>query len=321
MQRIYRRRIPYAIAEVSSSAIRKRMSVDPPWDLYRSLHAVLREGSLSGAARALGLSQPTIGRHVDALEAALGRRLFLRSQRGLVATEAARQMLPYLEALAATSAALRRAVAATEGSVGGTVRITASEIVGVERLPPILAALRRRHPGLELSNAVEDLLRRDADIAVRMVAPVQEALVARKVGTAELGLYAHAGYLAGRTPPARVGDLAAHDLIGFDRETPALRAFLAGYPWLAAANFAFRAGSDLAQLAAVRAGVGIGVCQVGIAARDPALVRVLPADFAPGLPTWVVMHEDLRTTPRVRAAFDLLAEHLARQLADDALAG
>jgi DNA-binding transcriptional LysR family regulator len=231
-------------------------------------------------------------------------------------------MLPYLEALAATSAALRRAVAATEGSVGGTVRITASEIVGVERLPPILAALRRRHPGLELelalSNAVEDLLRRDADIAVRMVAPVQEALVARKVGTAELGLYAHAGYLAGRTPPARVGDLAAHDLIGFDRETPALRAFLAGYPWLAAANFAFRAGSDLAQLAAVRAGVGIGVCQVGIAARDPALVRVLPADFAPALPTWVVMHEDLRATPRARAAFDLLAEHLARQLADGA---
>ena len=296
------------------------MSNDPPWDLYRSLHAVLREGSLSGAARALGLTQPTIGRHVDALEAALGRRLFLRSQRGLVATEAARAMLPYLEALAATSAALRRTVTTTEAGVGGTVRITASEIVGVERLPPILAALRRRHPGLELelalSNEVEDLLRRDADIAVRMVAPVQEALVARRVGSAELGLYAHAGYLAGRSPPARVGDLAAHDLIGFDRETPALRAFLAGYPWLAAASFAFRSGSDLAQLAAIRAGVGIGVCQVGIAARDPALVRVLPADFAPGLPTWVVMHEDLRATPRVRAAFDTLAEHLTRQLAD-----
>jgi DNA-binding transcriptional LysR family regulator len=296
------------------------MSNAPPWDLYRSLHAVLREGSLSGAARALGLTQPTIGRHVDALEAALGRRLFLRSQRGLVATEAARAMLPYLEALAATSAALRRTVTTTEAGVGGTVRITASEIVGVERLPPILAALRRRHPGLELelalSNEVEDLLRRDADIAVRMVAPVQEALVARRVGSAELGLYAHAGYLAGRSPPARVGDLAAHDLIGFDRETPALRAFLAGYPWLAAASFAFRSGSDLAQLAAIRAGVGIGVCQVGIAARDPALVRVLPADFAPGLPTWVVMHEDLRATPRVRAAFDTLAEHLTRQLAD-----
>ena len=296
------------------------MSSDPPWDLYRSLHAVLREGSLSAAARALGLTQPTIGRHVDALEAALGRRLFLRSQRGLLATEAARAMLPYLDALAATSAALRRTVTTTEAGVGGTVRITASEIVGVERLPPILAALRRRHPGLELelalSNEVEDLLRRDADIAVRMVAPVQEALVARRVGSAELGLYAHADYLAGRSPPARVGDLAAHDVIGFDRETPALRAFLAGYPWLAAARFTFRSGSDLAQLAAVRAGVGIGVCQVGIAARDPALVRVLPADFAPGLPTWVVMHEDLRATPRVRAAFDTLAEHLTRQLAD-----
>ena len=248
------------------------------------------KGSLSGAARALGLTQPTIGRHVDALEAALGRRLFLRSQRGLVATEAAQAMLPYLEALAATSAALRRTVTTTEAGVGGTVRITASEIVGVERLPPILAALRRRHPGLgsssRCSNEVEDLLRRDADIAVRMVAPVQEALVARRVGSAELGLYAHADYLAGRSPPAQVGDLAAHDLIGFDRETPALRAFLAGYPWLAAASFAFRSGSDLA---AARRDPGRGRdrrlpgrdrgARPGARPRAPRRLRPRPADL------------------------------------------
>ena len=209
---------------------------EPSWDLYRSFRAVAQEGSLSGAARALGLTQPTVARHVDSLEAMLGRRLFVRSQRGLEPTEVARQMLPYADALAATSAALRRAVAAEDGAVSGTVRITASEVVGVERLPPILAAIRRRHPALALelatSNAVEDLLRRDADIAVRMVAPAQEALVARRVGSVEIGLFARADYLERRGTPADVAAIAEHDLIGFDRETPALRAFIAAYPWL-----------------------------------------------------------------------------------------
>ncbi len=291
---------------------------EPPWDLYRTFHAVAKEGSLSAAARVLGLTQPTVARHLDALEARLGRRLFVRSQRGLAPTEAAQQMMPYVESLAATGAALIRAVAAEAGEVGGSVRITASEVVGVERLPPILAAIRRRHPALALelavSNAVEDLLRRDADIAVRMVAPAQEALVARKVGVAEIGLFAHADYLARTGIPETVDDLVRFDLIGFDRETPALRALLAGFPWLGRASFALRSGSDIAQLAALRAGFGIGACQAGIAARDPNLVRILPGAFSIALPTWVVMHEDLRSSPRCRAVFDMLVEHLGAEL-------
>ncbi|MFO1142331.1 MAG: LysR family transcriptional regulator [Amaricoccus sp.] len=290
---------------------------EPSWDLYRSFRAVADTGSLSGAARVLGVTQPTIARHVEALEALLGRRLFTRSQRGLAPTEAGEAIRPYAEALAATSAALLRA-AAGEVDVAGTVRITASEMVGVERLPPIVAAIRRRHPRLALelaaSNAVENLLRRDADIAVRMVPPAQEALVARKIGVVRLGLFARADYLEAHTMPRRPEDLGELDLIGFARETPALQQLLSDYPFLQHARFAFRSDSDLAQLAALRAGFGVGVCQTGIAARDPRLVRLLPNAFAPELPVWIVMHEDLRGTPRCRAVYDALVEGLAREV-------
>ena len=247
------------------------MSREPSWDLYRTLLAVLREGSLSGAARALGLTQPTVGaprrrssrRRSAAAVPALAARLS--------PTEAALEMRPTPRRWPRPAAALRRAVATGREAVEGTVRVTASEVFGVERLPPILAALRARHPRLTLelvaSNAAQDLLRRDADIAVRMFDPAQEALVARRVGAAELGLYATPGYLARRGAPAALDELRRFDLIGFDRETPALRAALAGYPALARQGFAFRADSDLAQMAALRAGFGIGVCQVGLAAR------------------------------------------------------
>ncbi len=170
------------------------MDTSPDWTLYRSFAALLAEGSLSGAARALGLTQPTVARHLDQLEAALGRRLFLRSPRGLSPTDAARAMAPAAAAMVAAAAALRRAAADEAGTVAGTVRISASEVFAAERLPPILAALRARHPGLAVevvaSNASEDLLRRDADIAVRMFDPVQSALVARRLGDVELGLHA-----------------------------------------------------------------------------------------------------------------------------------
>jgi DNA-binding transcriptional LysR family regulator len=292
-------------------------SNQPSWDHYRTLRAILDEGSLSGAARALGLTQPTVARHVDQLEAALGRRLFVRTQRGLSPTEAALEVAPYAEAMAAASAALRRAVAAERDAVTGTVRVSASEVVGVERLPPVLAGLRRRHPGLVIelvvSNAAQDLLRRDADVAVRMFDPVQQALVARRVGRVELGLHATADYLARRGVPGTLAELAGFDIIGYDRETPALRAILRDYPALARGNFALRADSDLAQLAAIRAGFGIGACQTGLAG-DAGLVRVLPDAFALDLPVWVVMHEDLRSSPRCRAVFDALVAGLAAQL-------
>jgi DNA-binding transcriptional LysR family regulator len=296
------------------------MNSDPAWDLYRTFGTVLAEGSLSAAARVLGLTQPTVARHLDQLEAALGRRLFLRTQRGLSPTEAALEMAPYAEAMAAAGAALRRAASAGRDAVAGTVRIAASEVVGAERLPAILAGLRRRHPALALelvvSNEAQDLLRRDADVAVRMFDPVQAALLARRVGRVELGLHATPGYLAGRGRPATLADLPGFDFIGYDRETPALRAMVRTHPGLAGldrAGFALRTDSDLAQLAAIRAGFGVGVCQVGLA---NGLERLLADQFALWLPVWVVMHEDLRGSPRCRAVFDALAAGLAAQLGD-----
>jgi DNA-binding transcriptional LysR family regulator len=288
--------------------------VAPDWDLYRSFLAVLEEGSLSGAARALRLAQPTVGRHIDALERAFGEALFIRSVHGLLPTEAADAMRPHAEAIAAHAAALRRAASGRRGVIEGTVRITASEVIGVEVLPPILAALRAAHPALvlelALSNAVEDLLRREADIAVRMVEPRQEALLARRVGEVRLGLHARQEYLDRHGVPLVPEDLARHSLIGFDRETAVINAMRRRIVGLDRAGFALRADSDLAQLAAIRAGFGIGVCQTGLAARDPALRRVLPAAFDAPLPSWVVMHERLAGSPRCRAVFDALSTGL-----------
>lgn len=289
---------------------------DPAWDLYRSFLAVLEEGSLSGAARALALTQPTIARHIDALEDSIGFELFTRSQRGLSATEGALALKPYAQSLAATASAMRRAASGYGETVRGTVRVSAGEIVGVEVLPSIFAALRQQHPQLEielaLSNRVENLLQRDADIAVRMVAPTQDSLLAKRIGHVQLGLYAHRDYLARRGTPRTLAALVQHDLVGFDRETPEIRSIRARMmPDFPSVRFAFRSDNDAAQLAAIRAGFGIGFFHVALARRDANLVRVLAGAFSYKLDTWVVMHEDLRSTPRCRAVFDALASGLS----------
>ena len=291
------------------------MNTEPDWNLYRTFLAVVEDRSLSAAARRLGLTQPTVARHVDALEAAIGTDLFLRSQRGLIPTETALELKPYAETLASTAAALLRTASGRTGDVSGSVRVSSSEVVGVEHLPSIFAALRRRYPGLVvelvLSNAVDDLLRRDADIAVRMVEPTQESLIAQRLPPVALGLHAHRGYLDRRGAPAKVQDLARHDLIGFDRETPAIRAIVKNFPAFGRSAFALRVDSDLAQLAAIRAGFGIGMCQFRVAHRDPDLVRVLADAVTAELGLWIVMHEDLKTSARCRAVFDALVDGLA----------
>ena len=287
---------------------------EPNWEWYRTFLNVLATGSLSAAGRAMGLTQPTVGRHIDSLEAALALKLFTRSFDGFAPTDAALELQPYAAGVAATAAALRRVASSHGAGVRGTVRVTASEIVGVEVLPPILATLRSAHPKLTielvLSNAVDDLLHREADIAVRMLKPVQEALVARRIGGIELGLHAHKRYLAAHGVPKTMADLAGHALIGFDRETPFLRKMQQQFPALARGGLALRADSDLAQLAAVRAGFGIGACQVALAARDKSLVRVLQPRFSPVLDTWLAMHEDLRESPRCAVTFSALAKGL-----------
>jgi DNA-binding transcriptional LysR family regulator len=291
----------------------------PGWELYRSFLAVLREGSLSGAARALGLAQPTIGRHILALEADLSVSLFTRSPRGLIATESARELAPHAEAMAAAADALVRAASGGADELRGTVRITASEIIGAEVLPPILAGFREQHPAiaieLALSNRAEDLLRREADIAVRMVRPTQGALVARHIGRVALGLHAHTRYLKIHGVPQAIEDLGRHAIIGFDRDSYARRLSDQLGLRLAPDTFSLRVDNDLAQLAAIRAGFGIGVCQLGIARRDPGLVHLLPDSFAFDLDVFVAMHEDLRASRRMRLMFDHLVTSLKAYVA------
>jgi DNA-binding transcriptional LysR family regulator len=296
-------------------------SVDPGWELYRTFLSAMREGSLSGAARALDLTQPTVGRHLDQLEAALGGvPLFLRSQKGLQPTEAARALLPHAETMALAAKALVRAASGEAEEARGAVRVTASEVVGAEVLPPIFASFRESHPRITvellLSNQTEDLLRREADIAVRMVRPAHSALVSRRLGNVRLGLFAHRRYADAHGLPTTLEELAEHPLIGFDRETASVRRVRALGVTLTRAMFAFRCDSDLAQLAAIRAGFGVGICQRGVARRNPELRPVLPDVFHFDLPVWLAMHEDLRASRRMRLMFDHLAEGLLAYLAE-----
>jgi DNA-binding transcriptional LysR family regulator len=263
---------------------------EPGWDLYRSFLAVLRLGSLSAAGRSLGLSQPTIGRHIGMLQASLGGRvLFTRSQSGLMPTAAAHELRAH------------------------------AEVVGVEVLPAILSEFRYQYPNtvieLAVSNQMADLLRRDADIAVRMVRPKQKALLAKHAGTIVLGFYAHRRYLERYGYPERLEDLVHHTLIGFDRVAPAAD-FLKGVPIPVSRElFAFRCDNDLALLAALRSGFGVGICHRSIARRDPDLLPLLVKHFKVELEIWIVMHNELKRISRMRLMFDHLALHLAQYAA------
>jgi DNA-binding transcriptional LysR family regulator len=291
------------------------------WDLYRTFLDVVKDGSLSGAARRLGLTQPTTGRHIDTLEQSLGVPLFTRSQRGLLPTPAALALVPHVEAMAAAEAAMKRTVSGVAGVETGCVRVTASEVVACEILPLVLAPFCEAHPSIEVEisvgNRVQDLLRRDSDIAVRTQRPTQAALTAKRVGVAHIGLFAHRAYIEAHGLPERVEDLARHRLIGFDSDDTAFRAVgsrATATPGRAITRttFNFRTDSDPVQLAAMRAGVGICGCQTRIAARDMDLVPVLPDAVRYRLEFWLAMHEDQRKSRPVRLMFD----HLAKGLAD-----
>jgi DNA-binding transcriptional LysR family regulator len=298
-------------------------SNEPAWDLYRSFLAVLQEGSLSGAARALGLTQPTVGRHIDALEQTLGLSLFTRSQAGFIATDAAMTLRPYAETLASASAALLRAasgVGREQEQIQGTVRVTASEIISVEVLPPILASLRLSHPRISIelavSNRIQNLLRRDADIAVRMQRPEQGVLVARRIGNIDIGFHARRDYLARHGTPLTWQELARHTLIGIDKENAFTRKLQPLLGDLPASAYAMRSDSDLVHLASIRAGLGIGICQTRLAERDPELVRVAPELLTISLDTWLAMHENLRSNPACATVYTALAAGL-----DDYISG
>ncbi|PTY37395.1 LysR family transcriptional regulator [Saccharospirillum sp. MSK14-1] len=290
------------------------------WTHYRSFLAVVQEGSLSAAARRLNLTQPTLGRHIDALEQQLGRALFARGRNGLEPTEVALALIPHVEAMNAAAEALLREASGESSEPSGTIRVTASEVVGCEILPSVLVPFRQRYPtiALELSTSdrVTNLLMREADIAIRMTEPNQTALVARHIGQVEVALYAHRDYLARRGTPQHKDDVNGHALIGFDRDDTAVRVLREHDFKLERADFDLRTDNNSAQLAAIRCGLGIGPMQCKLAEREPNLVRILSDSVRFELPMWLAMHESLRSVRRVRLLFDHLGESLRDWVAD-----
>lgn len=288
------------------------------WSLVRSFLAALDHGSLLGAARATGATQPTLGRHIAELESQLGAVLFERTGRGLLPTAMALRLAESARAMENGALQLARQATSADSGISGTVRITASQPVACFLLPPILAKMQQALPGVQVelvsSNAVSNLLRREADIALRMVQPDQSTLVAKKVAKVTLGAYAHRDYLRRRGTPRQLADLLAHDVIGADRDETFLKGFAqAGFPVTKEA-FAFRTDDLVAYWQAVRAGVGIGFIADYLAATDPQVVPVVPMLKIPPLPIWLTVHREIRTSRRIRAVYDFLAQQLPQAL-------
>lgn len=286
-------------------------TVDFAWDDQRAFLAVLDAGSLSAAARRLGLTQPTVRHRVEALERAIGQPLFVRGVNGLAPTPEAIDLAGHVRRMAYASEAFRREAEGAASEIAGPVRLSVSDFVGIEVVPPMLASLHARYPRLSvelvLTNENTDLPGQEADVAVRMARPVQSALVARHVGSIPLGFFASPAYIDRNGLPETIADLPRHAMIGPDR-MPAYVALLDGLSREAGGplQVALRSDSHPAQLAAIRAGLGIGVVQVPVGRRD--LVRVLPERVVHDLDTWIVAHEDVRRSARIDAVYNHLVE-------------
>lgn len=290
------------------------MDKSPDWSLIEAFLAVAEAGSLSGAARTLGASQPTLGRRIAQLEAELGVELFHRRPRGLDLTESGLALVPDAEIARDAMNRIAIAAAGEQTQLSGTVRITASEMLSYFHLPAIISGLRRTEPEIEIelvpSDITSNLLFREADIAIRMYRPTQLDLVTQHIGDLAIAMYASREYLARRGTPAGPADLARHDLVGFDGNEAILDGYrTAGLPasrdW-----FGVRCDHNLAYWALVRVGCGIGFAQRNIADRYDDVVEIELGFPLPPLPVWLTAHEAMRRSPRIRRVWDVLRVEL-----------
>ena len=281
------------------------------WTLYRSFLTVAEAGSLSAAARLLSLSQPTLGRHIAELETALGTALFTRFARGLHLTDACTAMLPAARQMRDAAAVLTLIAAGRAQSLSGTVRLTASRTVSQYVLPPILADLRAQEPGIEIelvpSDSTENLLFREADIALRMYRPTQLNVVTRHLGNLPTAIYAAKTYLDRHGRPQNADELLAMDFVGFDRSDVILRLIADLGIQRRREDFPLRCDDQVVYWALVRAGCGIGATQCQIGDADPIVERIAPFIPLPSLPVWLTAPEALRQNPRVRRVLDHLS--------------
>ena len=272
------------------------------------------EGSLSAAARALGMAQPTLGRQVDALEQELGIVLFERVGRGLKLTPGGWELLEHVRAMGNAASKISLTAMGQSQSIDGSICIAASEIYASLVLPPIIANLRLLEPGIMVeivaSDAPSDLYRREADIAIRNFRPTEPDLIAKKIRDVPARLYATPDYLSRIGNPSQPIELRIADFINLDRNGQLIAGLNAMGLELSKDNFPVLAENFTVMWALVKQGVGIGILDGNIGDAEPLVERVIP-DLAPVIfPIWLVAHRDLNTSRRMRRVFDLLAEAL-----------
>ncbi len=292
------------------------MNDELDWNLLKVFVAVANAGTLTGAARGLGSSQPTVGRQLKLLEAQVGTPLVVRHSRGVVLTQQGQDLLTRARLIDSQMQALLRQARGAQGTLEGTVRLSMTEMVGTYILMPALARLRVVYPDIALEllldNSAADLLQGEADIAVRMFRPQHLELVGRKVGFIAAGWYASEAYIARCGAPETFADLLGtqHDMVGYNHNPFMLRSMAKFDPRLTRESVRFRTDSMVGQLEAIRQGAGVGVVQVEVAQRFPELVRVLLDTPLPRLDMWLVTHQDVRGGAPVRAVFDGLVREL-----------
>lgn len=287
----------------------------PDWNQLLAFLETAETGSLSAAARKLGLTQPTLSRQVAAIERQLGVTLFERLGKTMVLTATGLALLEHARVMGAAAADLTLAATGQSQAVDGVVTISASEALAALLLPGVLLRLRRQAPGITIdlvaSDALSDLRRREADIAVRHLRPDQPDLIGRFIRDAQAGFYASTAWVQRHGHPRTAAQAAQHAFVGSDRAGRYLGYLRQhGLP-LEVANFSCYAENSMAGWALVRAGLGIGAMMVDIADAAPDVVRVLDDVPLVQFPIWLVTHRELRTARRIRLVFDLLAEMLA----------
>ncbi|EDP66713.1 transcriptional regulator, LysR family protein [alpha proteobacterium BAL199] len=294
-------------------------SVKFDWNRVRAFLVTAEEGSFSAAARALGMAQPTLGRQVGALEEELGVVLFERVGRGLTLTQSGLELVEHARAMADAAASVSLTASGQSQAIEGTVRITATEVTSAFILPAIVTKLRSAQPAIEVeilaTNAVRDLRRREADIAIRAVRPTDPDLIARKLMIDTAELYASEAYLR------RVGELSSPEklscaeFVGFNENEPFLDGLNARGLTLSARNFPVLCGQHLVQWELVKQGAGVGVMISRVGDAEPLVRRAAPW-FPPfEFEVWLVAHRELNTSRRLRIVFDWLTEefrHLQR---------
>jgi len=285
------------------------------WGLIKAFLAVSQFGSLSAAARQLGVSQPTLSRQIQALETQMHLNLFKRTTQGLLLTKEGEALVDSANSMSKAAESFARQASGLSVELEGDIRIAANEIVGAYLLPPAIAAFRQAHPSVQIeiviSNQASSLSKREADIALRMFEPQQPDLVVRRLPDMALGFYAHKDYLAEQGTPDHIEQITGHTIIGYDHDMGFIEgAKSLGYQ-LQRNDFAVRTDHLLTQIGLMRSAAGIGISHVAIASRYSELVQILEEVPIPPLEFWCVCHSDVQYNSRIQAAMTFLSEWFA----------